>query len=216
MEITTAKVLSAIRAAIVPPLCVCCREPELSGRPLCVTCERRLKPVGACGDRSPVLDSVWAGFEYEGAARDLVHALKTRSVLSAASAMAAAMARQATPDLAGARLVPVPAHAARERRLGFNHATALARAFGKQMGSGVSELLQRSSSQRQTGKGRHERIANVLGTVTARPRAAGLDAVTLVDDVYTTGATLDACALALREAGVRHVAAVTFARAAKY
>jgi ComF family protein len=108
--------------------------------------------------------------------------------------------------------VPVPLHAARLRRRGFNLATALARQVAREVGAPVAHgsLARTRDTPSQTGLGRAARRANVRGAFRARP----LDAATvwLVDDVVTTGATLEECARVLRAAGARKVVALCAAR----
>jgi predicted amidophosphoribosyltransferase len=116
-------------------------------------------------------------------------------------------------------LVPVPAHPARRRREGFNQAAELARAVGRAAELPVLDVLRRDRASRpQVGLERRARLANAPHSVSIRGgfcgrRPAIAPVVVLVDDVYTTGATLDACARALRGAGAREAVAVTFARA---
>jgi hypothetical protein len=108
--------------------------------------------------------------------------------------------------------VPVPAHPRRNRRHGFNQAAALARAISRAAGLPVVDLLRREgASAPQVGLERRARLANARGSV--RVVAQVPPAVVLVDDVYTTGATIDACARVLRDAGATEVMALTFARA---
>ena len=110
-----------------------------------------------------------------------------------------------------AALVPVPAHAGRRRRRGFDPAALLAAGLADRAGIALAPCLRRSDrGRRQVGAGRvlrrsAGRFAAVA--VTAPPRAA-----VLVDDVHTTGATLDACARALKDGGASWVGAVTYVR----
>lgn len=141
----------------------------------------------------------------------MVHALKFGGRTAAADAMAAQMLANAPPGLLapGASLVPVPAHPARRRERGFDQAVLLARRLGRRARLPVVTALARSGAGRgQTGRGRRERLRGV--DVRATRRVAGR--VVLIDDVHTTGATLHACALALRAAGAADVVAMTYAR----
>jgi ComF family protein len=158
--------------------------------------------------------SVFAPLAYEGPARALVRALKFRGATLAADAMAAQIAVGAPPGvLHRGVLVPVPLHPRRLRTRGFNQAERLAAALSHRTGLRVSDCLRRLGPARtQVGRGRTERLAGTHGTVSVRERAAIPRRAILVDDVVTTGATLAACAAALRAAGVHELVAVAYAR----
>jgi predicted amidophosphoribosyltransferase len=183
-------------------------------------CERCALPL-PCGRRCPArgasFAAAWAAVAYEGAARDVLHALKFHGARPLAGVMAAQIAANAPAELlpaAWARavaLVAVPAHPARRRVRGFDPAELLARALARRTALPLAAALRRSAaSSRQLGADREtRRTAGRLG-FTARgtaPRTA-----ILVDDVHTTGATLSACARALKEAGAQRVVALTWAR----
>jgi predicted amidophosphoribosyltransferase len=109
-------------------------------------------------------------------------------------------------------MVPVPAHRERLRRHGFNQAESLANALARAKGLPVKTLLRRQQGARpQVGLERRARLEGPSASVWAMGPVPARAVV--VDDVYTTGATLDACARALRERGAREVVAVTFSRA---
>jgi ComF family protein len=201
---------------VVPPLCVACREPELGGGALCADCADALVPLapGECMHRSVALARAWAPFSYEGAARRVVMALKARSATQAARYMAGTIhARAPGGLLESGVLVPVPGRRAGNRRRGFDHAHVIAHELARLSGLEVASALRRGAVRAQVGLGRAERAVNALSSVSVEPAVVPrARRAILVDDVYTTGATLDACALALTGAGAREVVAVSFAR----
>jgi ComF family protein len=142
--------------------------------------------------------------------------LKSRGELRAAEFMAAQIAARAPADLLGVPLVPVPAHPRRRRRHGFNQAEVIARGLARREAAPVRDLLVRTADHGpQVGLERRARLVNARGSVRSRSFSCPPERTVLVDDVYTTGATLDACARALLVAGVEEVFALTFARAVR-
>jgi predicted amidophosphoribosyltransferase len=112
--------------------------------------------------------------------------------------------------IAGSVIVPVPAASRRGGRRGFDPAHLIATALGRRLGLGVELLLVRMDRGRQVGRPRSARIADPPRVVAPRGAPAR---VLIIDDVATTGATLRACAAALRDRGAEQVAAAVFARA---
>ena len=206
--------LERVLSLVAPPLCWSCGGASVPRDPLCGGCRRSLRRLGP----EPVYLAglqVWAPLAYEGPARALVRGLKYRSASALAGPMAAQMAANAPPGLlrAPATLVPVPLHPARLRRRGFNQAELLAMALAHRTGLAVCDCLRRrGAATRQVGRDRHERLAGPAGTIVQGRGRPVPGQVLLVDDVATTGATLSACAAALRGCGARSVAAVAFAR----
>lgn len=212
---------------LAPPLCAACGAAGERAEPLCGSCRARLTWLGPL---PVVLNGLrtWAPVAYAGPARELVRALKFGGARRAAETMAAQMAANAPPDLLPARtgrpnapnrrlrpttpvLVPVPIHPRRLRRRGYDQAALLAEALAQRTGLPVTRCLKRSGSAgAQVGRGRSERMTGPPGEITAAgtPPPHAL----LVDDVLTTGATLAACARALRAAGAETVAALAYAR----
>jgi ComF family protein len=177
------------------------------GRALCDRCRATLRFLGPVQSGAPV----WAAVGYEGPARALVGALKFRGALAVADPMAALMVAAAPAERLRGALVPVPLHPARRRRRGFNQAERLARALGRRTGLPVEDCLVRGGRNlRQVGRDRPARLAGPAGSVRARGPVPAR--AVLVDDVTTTGATLAACAAALRAAGSEEVTALVFAR----
>ncbi len=225
---------AAIVALVVPPRCAACGAPGGRGvhaGVVCAGCRRALPWLAEaapccprcalplpCGRRCPArdaaFDSACAVVAYEGVARDAMHALK----FAAARPLADVMAAQIAADRRAARiaqppatLVPVPAHPRRRRARGFDPAELIAAALARRTGLPLRRVLRRGRApSHQLGASRHARRDAANLHFCARGPAP--ERVVLVDDVHTTGATLDACARALRGAGSAHVAAITWAR----
>jgi predicted amidophosphoribosyltransferase len=149
---------------------------------------------------------------HDGAARALVRELKFRGTLAIAELMAAQIAANAPPGLLERGvLVPVPTHPSRRRARGYDQAHVLSRALARRRGRSMLACLARADpGSRQLGAGRTGRRA--AGRLTIRAGGRVPARIVLVDDVHTTGATLDASACALREAGAEEVTAITYTR----
>jgi len=148
---------------------------------------------------------------YDGALRAIVHALKYEGRRSLARPLGRLMRERGADMLAGAAwVVPVPLHASRRRHRGFNQAAEIA---GHLTIPVVLALTRTRATASQTDLPAEARHANVKNAFALRRRVdVRGQLVVLVDDVSTTGATLDACARVLLEAGAREVRALTAAR----
>jgi ComF family protein len=204
------RVCAPLLVKVSPPCCPCCGHPffgETTGERLCTHCEG-LRPEFGEG-RTAVL--------FRGPARDLVHELKYRQGLFALEDMAELLTERAhTADfLRGAVLVPVPLHPRKERERGYNQGAELARAVARRLAGGtrVEALLRRVADTRtQTDLDREQRRANLKNAFALTPGSPinpDLRYV-LIDDVFTTGSTLNACASVLRRAGCVNLDVCTF------
>jgi ComF family protein len=151
----------------------------------------------------------------DGPARRLVHRLKYGDAPELARPMGRWMARAGAELLADADVVvPVPLHALRLFVRRFNQAALLAQQVARESGRrlDVASLARVKATRPQVGMTHDERALNVQGAFQAAPNAFAGARVLLIDDVATTGATLNACARAALRAGARSVDALIFAR----
>jgi predicted amidophosphoribosyltransferase len=219
----------ALLAVVLPERCLVC---GLGDELLCPACRAGLLvlrgtvcarcgaptawPVERCGEcagRRLSFASARAAVAYDAAARALVSAWKERGI-GRVTALAAELVARTVPRPQVDTLTFVPADGDRAAWRGANTAEELAGALGRRWELPVQGLLARTRSVRpQRGLTRAQRHANIRAAfraVGAAPRAVGL-----VDDVYTTGATVSVAALALKTAGARRVHVVTLARAVR-
>lgn len=187
--------------AALPPRCYRCRRPSPAFR----TCK-------ICRTHSP-LHSVYALKPYGGFTKDLVHQLKFERTSSAAREIAELM----YPGLAVASdllVTHIPTATSRARMRGYDQAALIARGISTRLGLEYAPLLARSGQARQVGKNRKERFMQLQTSfATIRPRTMQGRHILLIDDVVTTGATLEAAAAILKGAGAMHVSAAVFAAA---
>jgi ComF family protein len=231
--------LDAVLSVVLAPACATCEQPldQPTQGPVCPVCWRSILPLtpplcDGCGDPLPTwrtislalahcprcrraarfVDRARSVGNYDGTLRSIVHALKYEGRRSLAKPLAALMRRHGADVLNGAACtIAVPLHPSRRRERGFNQAADLARHLNLPL---VAALRRVRATATQTDLPAVERHRNVRDAFAATPKTRGLRGaiVVLVDDVSTTGATLEACARALKGAGVAEVRALTAAR----
>jgi ComF family protein len=199
-----------------PPLCACCSEPLPSWRAAtlaamhCPRCRRRPLTIARAAAVGP----------FEGTLRGAVHALKYGGRPSVAAPLGGLM-RAAGRDLLESAdvVVPVPLHSRREWSRGFNQARLLARVLGPPVADLLVRVRATPPQAELPAARRHRNVRgafalNVREIGRAPSRLASVEGLTLVlvDDVATTGATLEACARVLKQAGATEVRALTAAR----
>jgi ComF family protein len=215
---------------VYPPSCALCGKGDSF---LCSACEQTLPAASGarcercwlplygrscwpCVEHPPAFESLRSCYRFTGEARRLVLDLKFGHQSSLAEPLGQRLAWLVDEqDMHAEALVPVPLRPMRKRQRGYNQAALLAGQAGKSLGIPLLNALERrggAQTQAQAATA-DQRRRNVQGAFTARRNVpvAG-KAVLLVDDVATTGATLDACARVLIEAGATSVSAVTVAR----
>lgn len=186
--------------------------------PLCRRCGRELESAGApcaCSRRLRHLARLRAAAAYEGPLARAVHRFKYRGWRALAPALARLLiARLVVDGVPASYVLAVPLHRARRRRRGYNQSELLAQEVRRALvlRAPPGRLVRTRDTRPQVGLDRPRRRANVDGAFRWEGTNGLREPVLLVDDVVTTGATLEACAAALAEAGFGRVSGITLAR----
>ncbi len=233
------RIADAILSVVLAPACAACDEPldHPARGPVCDRCWQSILPLtpplcDRCGDPLPTwrevslplarcprcrrahrfVDRTRAIGPYDGALRAVIHALKYEGRRSLARPLAALMQARGAEMLDGADCaIPVPLHPSRRRQRGFNQAADLARHIGLPARNALQRVRATPTQTGLPAARRHRNMRRAFAA-TREARALVASVVVLIDDVSTTGATLEACARVLKEAGVREVRALTAAR----
>lgn len=228
------RLLDSMMGWLAPPVCLCCGQ---EGSALCSICESsEVLPYGAkcwhCGRLSSDASActaaraggspryVWVSTDYEGAAKDLIRLYKYGQMRAAVIPIAEVMSRtfldfNSDDDIAARNylLVPIPTASSRMRRRSFDHASLLARQISSKLKTDSARVLSRLGQTKQVGAKRSERLKQLKGKMYVKNpgKVAGRN-ILLVDDVVTTGATINAASTALRAHGAKSVSALIFAK----
>jgi ComF family protein len=234
--------LNDVSDIIFPPRCLGCAEilhPH-SGQLFCPVCREKIKfitddlcPVcgtifpdspanghlcGNCLENKIYFSCARAAVSYETIILHAIHQFKYGNNISVGAMLASFMANFSFPDVdftGYSLIIPVPLHIKRLRQRGFNQSLILARALAKKKKIPVnfSSLKRHKFTLTQTGLNKAERKQNIKGAfeVSDKKNIAGKNVI-LIDDVYTTGATINECAKTLTKAGAQKVTVLTLAR----
>jgi ComF family protein len=234
--------LNDVSDIIFSPQCLGCTEilhPQ-SGQLFCPVCKEKIKfitdnfcPVcgitfsdspaashlcGNCMENKTYFSCARAVVSYETIILDVIHQFKYGNNISVGALLASFMADFSFPDvdfIGYSLIIPVPLHIKRLRQSGFNQSLILAQAFAKkwQILINFSLLKRHKFTLTQTGLNKTERKQNIKGAfeVNDKKKITGKNVI-LVDDVYTTGATINECAKTLTKAGAQKVTVLTLAR----
>ena len=236
------RLLNDISAIIFPPQCLACAEIINSPANLafCGSCREKIRfitgshcPVcgipflsspasshicGNCLENKLYYTQARAVANFETIIMEAIHRFKYGRSISTGNALGSFMADFSFPDFDFAEyslLIPVPLHVKRLRERGFNQSLLLADKLGKKHKLPVSfSLLKRHKfTLTQTGLNKTEREENIKGAfVVTDKKKVSDENIILVDDVYTTGATINECAKTLLKTGAQKVAVLTLAR----
>jgi ComF family protein len=187
------------------PLCPRCGKPQSSG----ILCP-------ACVGWQAEIDGIRSPFRFDGVKRQAIHQLKYKNLRALAESLAELLSDYLVANpVPGEVLVPVPLHQKRLRERGYNQSTLLAEEVGKLNGLSVVDdclVRERHAPPQVRTSNVEERRGNVAGAFVCRDRRLQGKQVLLIDDVSTSGATLDACAAALKAAGAASVWGLVLAR----
>ena len=231
----------ALLDLLYPPHCAICLRKTRAGQHLCAACRKDAPAIRApfcdtcsepffgcidgnfvcpnCRERRFRFTCAVACYKSQGAVRELVHRFKyngkvyLRNVLTDWLAETLEDARLQSPPCD--RIVPVPLHPTSERERGFNQALLLAEGLTQRSGIPLADCLKRTRyTTTQTIFDRQARMENLRGAFQMRQSADVRNLhLLLIDDILTTGSTVDECARALRDAGAASVRVATVARA---
>ena len=197
---------------ITGPRCSRCDEPFASKTSDSWTPAHRCQ---RCLERSPAYDRVWTLYSYIPPLQDAICSFKYRNVFSLAKPLAALMIRALPQEIDADLIVPVPLHPSRLRTREFNQSLLIADRLGHHLNRPVStmNLLRMVATEPQTTLTRSQRLRNLRRAFAVRnPERFAGRRLLLIDDVFTTGTTLNECAKVLLAAGASSVRALTLAR----
>lgn len=191
-------------------------------KPYCVSCGRSMQSAAAycaeCGQKGFAFDRAWSACLYEGVLKELIHLFKYRGRVALSGILCGKLVefiRDNREIIDSIDLITfVPLYKGRFNEREFNQSGILASAVSREFGVPISNMLKKAAkTRRQNELSRDERLTNLIGAFKATDPSGLTGAkILVVDDVMTTGATLDECAKTLKAAGAAEVRCLTLAR----
>ena len=225
---TTMNLFDKLIAFVAPHNCLSCNK---EGSLLCSDCSGALGELPPercfrCNRLSPKSKTcptcrkvsshnhIWIRSEYKELTKELVHKLKFERAIASAEVIAEAIVRVLPEDVHGFIIIPIPTATSRKRQRGYDQSVMIARHVAKLTNLPMHQYLLRIGQSRQVGSKKADRIIQLTDAyrVIHRKKLLGKHVI-LVDDVMTTGATLESAAKILRSVGVKRVDGLVFARA---
>ena len=225
-------VIDSILNLLFPVTCVVCEAPVIERKwgAACPECWARLVPIEPpfcpqCGGPAPAIEGLCgfcrkgdhtfdlarSAFLFTDTLREIIHHLKYSDRVSLVDPLAHTLRRCLDHEpFTGQIVIPVPLHRSRQRQRGFNQAELIASKLGRPM---ALSLRRRKNTVSQTGLTRTERKHNLAGAFELRGQISGT--VIVIDDVYTTGSTMNEISRTLKRAGAERVEVLTVARVAE-
>lgn len=197
---------------LFPPQCIECR--RRVGSLLCLECQSKIPPVAPLREADSPLIERRATAEFGGAIQKAIHAFKYSGQFAYGEVLGQRLvAELKRSDWQPTLISAVPLHESRLRERGYNQSALLAEylAAASNLPFHPQAVARVRETRQQVGLNAKERHANVAGAFQADPALVSGQSIVVVDDVYTTGSTLRACASALLEAGASQVWALTVA-----
>lgn len=200
--------INGLLSLVFPPRCEVCRKE--SQEALCQQCFEQIKFM------KPHL-GIYSVSAYEGVLRTAIHRFKFKKRKALAEPLGILLVKYLShiPNFDIDVIIPVPLHPRRLRQRGFNQSELLAKVLGKYFGIPVVDALERiRDTKAQFDLPREERLRNVTGAFkVSQFNLVYNKRILLLDDIYTTGATIAECSKALKIAGAKRVEVLTLARA---
>ena len=200
----------------------CDRQIKRNPRPYCALCGRSVRSAnelcGECARTAPAFDRAWSAYLYEGVLKELIHLFKYRGKLALSGALSdklIAFIKDNEEVIEGIDIITfVPLHNSWLNERDYNQSGILAAAISREFKIPVSKAIEKTfKTRRQNELSRDGRLANLAGAFRIKEESDidGLK-ILLIDDVMTTGATLNECAKTLKSAGAGEVRCLTLAR----